>query len=117
MGALLTQQHENISAAVTEVQVYARRQTDVILLCCCLQVIRMVGESQEAVGAGVGGSSSGTNKMPTLEEYGTNLTRQAEEVRHSLQETHRRSLQEMRRSCRNAAVQYSTAAAAVGRVI
>uniref|UniRef100_A0A383W284 Clp R domain-containing protein n=1 Tax=Tetradesmus obliquus TaxID=3088 RepID=A0A383W284_TETOB len=43
------------------------------------QVIRMVGESQEAVGAGVGGSSSGTNKMPTLEEYGTNLTRQAEE--------------------------------------
>lgn len=45
-----------------------------------LQVIRMVGESQEAVGAGVGGSSSGSNKMPTLEEYGTNLTRQAEEV-------------------------------------
>jgi ATP-dependent Clp protease ATP-binding subunit ClpC len=45
------------------------------------QVIRMVGESQEAVGAGVGGGSSGTNKMPTLEEYGTNLTRQAEEVR------------------------------------
>lgn len=41
----------------------------------------MVGESQEAVGAGVGGSSSGSNKMPTLEEYGTNLTRQAEEVR------------------------------------
>ena len=53
---------------------------------CCVsprpaQVIRMVGESQEAVGAGVGGGSSGTNKMPTLEEYGTNLTRQAEEVR------------------------------------
>lgn len=46
----------------------------------CVQVIRMVGESQEAVGAGVGGGSSGTNKMPTLEEYGTNLTRQAEEV-------------------------------------
>ncbi len=43
------------------------------------QVIRMVGESQEAVGAGVGGSSGGTNKMPTLEEYGTNMTRQAEE--------------------------------------
>ena len=41
----------------------------------------MVGESQEAVGAGVGGSSGGSNKMPTLEEYGTNLTRQAEEVR------------------------------------
>ena len=46
-----------------------------------LQVIRMVGESQEAVGAGVGGGSSGSNKMPTLEEYGTNLTTQAEEVR------------------------------------
>jgi hypothetical protein len=55
----------------------------------------MVGESQEAVGAGVGGSSSGTNKMPTLEEYGTNLTRQAEEVRHHLQETSE-SLQGMR---------------------
>ncbi|XP_078433988.1 ATP-dependent Clp protease ATP-binding subunit ClpA homolog CD4B, chloroplastic [Wolffia australiana] len=43
------------------------------------QVIRMVGESAEAVGAGVGGGSSGTNKMPTLEEYGTNLTKLAEE--------------------------------------
>lgn len=43
------------------------------------QVIRMVGESTEAVGAGVGGGSSG-NKMPTLEEYGTNLTKLAEEV-------------------------------------
>ena len=42
------------------------------------QVIRMVGESQEAVGAGVGGASGG-NKMPTLEEYGTNLTNQAVE--------------------------------------
>ena len=40
----------------------------------------MVGESQETVGAGVGGGSSGANKMPTLEEYGTNLTKQAEEV-------------------------------------
>jgi ATP-dependent Clp protease ATP-binding subunit ClpC len=41
----------------------------------------MVGESQEAVGVGsgvAGGASS--NKMPTLEEYGTNLTKQAEEV-------------------------------------
>jgi ATP-dependent Clp protease ATP-binding subunit ClpC len=45
------------------------------------QVIRMVGESQEAVGAGVGGTTQGTNKMPTLEEYGTNLTTMAEEVR------------------------------------
>ncbi|CAH1433312.1 unnamed protein product [Lactuca virosa] len=42
-------------------------------------VIRMVGESAEAVGAGVGGGSSG-NKMPTVEEYGTNLTKLAEEV-------------------------------------
>jgi ATP-dependent Clp protease ATP-binding subunit ClpC len=53
----------------------------------------MVGESQEAVGAGVGGSSSGTNKMPTLEEYGTNLTRQAEEVR-------RNSCRNQKKACR-----------------
>lgn len=39
----------------------------------------MVGESQEPVGSAVGGGSSGSNKMPTLEEYGTNLTQQAEE--------------------------------------
>lgn len=39
----------------------------------------MVGESTESVGAGVGGGSS-NNKMPTLEEYGTNLTKLAEEV-------------------------------------
>ncbi|KAG5537289.1 hypothetical protein RHGRI_024661 [Rhododendron griersonianum] len=42
------------------------------------QAIRMIGESTEAVGAGVGGGSS-SNKMPTLEEYGTNLTKLAEE--------------------------------------
>lgn len=36
----------------------------------------MVGESQEAVGAGVGGQQSGSNKTPTLEEYGTDLTAQ-----------------------------------------
>eukprot|EP00898_Chlorokybus_atmophyticus_P008890 jgi/Chlat1/9001/Chrsp94S08284 len=42
------------------------------------QVIRMVGENSEAVGAGVGGGSSAT-KMPTLEEFGTNLTKMAEE--------------------------------------
>ncbi|CAA7400505.1 unnamed protein product [Spirodela intermedia] len=42
------------------------------------QVIRMVGESAEVVGAGVGGGSTGS-KMPTLEEYGTNLTKLAEE--------------------------------------
>lgn len=48
------------------------------------QVIRMVGESQEAVGAGAGAGAAGgagSNKMPTLEEYGTNLTKQAEEGR------------------------------------
>lgn len=39
----------------------------------------MVGESTETVGAGVGGGSSG-QKLPTLEEYGTNLTKLAEEV-------------------------------------
>jgi hypothetical protein len=44
------------------------------------QVIRMVGESQETVSVG-GGSGSSSNKMPTLEEYGTNLTAQATEVR------------------------------------
>ncbi|KAK6945050.1 Clp, repeat (R) domain [Dillenia turbinata] len=41
-------------------------------------VFRMVGESTEVVGAGVGGKSSG-NKMLTLEEYGTDLTKLAEE--------------------------------------
>ena len=44
------------------------------------QVIRMVGESQEAVGAAAGaGGASGNQKTPTLEEFGTNLTKQAEE--------------------------------------
>ncbi len=38
------------------------------------QVIRMVGECQEPVGSTVGGGASGSNKTPTLEEYGTNLT-------------------------------------------
>ncbi|CAN8253436.1 unnamed protein product [Cochlearia groenlandica] len=41
------------------------------------QVIRMVGENNE-VTANVGGGNS-SNKMPTLEEYGTNLTKLAEE--------------------------------------
>ena len=58
-------------------------------MACCVvqgdkvrsQVIRMVGESQEAVGAAAGGGSGpGSNKLPTLEEYGTNLTTQANEV-------------------------------------
>ena len=40
----------------------------------------MVGESQETlVGAGAG-TGPGSNKTPTLEEYGTNLTTQANEV-------------------------------------
>ncbi|XP_057970255.1 ATP-dependent Clp protease ATP-binding subunit ClpA homolog CD4B, chloroplastic-like [Malania oleifera] len=43
------------------------------------QVIRMVGESAEAVGANVGAGGASSNKMPTLEEYGTNLTKLAEE--------------------------------------
>lgn len=52
---------------------------------CMLQVIRMVGESQEPVGAGVGGAAAGgSNKTPTLSEYGTNLTTQAAEVRRWL---------------------------------
>ncbi|QDZ18920.1 ATP-binding subunit ClpA of ATP-dependent Clp protease [Chloropicon primus] len=41
------------------------------------QVIKMVGEEKEQVGAGVG--ASGNSKLPTLEEYGTNLTKQAQE--------------------------------------
>ncbi|KAI4383403.1 hypothetical protein MLD38_009245 [Melastoma candidum] len=41
------------------------------------QVIRMVGENNE-VAATVGGGGTG-NKMPTLEGYGTNLTKMAEE--------------------------------------
>merc|ERR1719502_1327413 len=40
------------------------------------QVIKMVGEEKEQVGAGVGGAG-GNSKLPTLEEYGTNLTEQA----------------------------------------
>lgn len=43
------------------------------------EVVRTVGESQEVVGAGIGGQSSGSNKTPTLEEYGTDLTVQAAE--------------------------------------
>lgn len=43
----------------------------------------MVGESNEAVGASVGGGTSG-QKMPTLEEYGTNLTKLAEEVHRKI---------------------------------
>lgn len=44
------------------------------------EVIKMITEMSEdqTVGAGVGGGSSGA-KMPTLEEYGTNLTKLAQE--------------------------------------
>jgi len=45
-----------------------------------LQVIRMVGEGADSVGATVGPGSGNNNKMPTLEEYDTNLTKLAEEV-------------------------------------
>lgn len=38
----------------------------------------MIGENREA--ATVGGDGSSSNKMPTLEEYGTDLTKLAEEV-------------------------------------
>ncbi|CAJ2676690.1 unnamed protein product [Trifolium pratense] len=49
------------------------------------QVIRMVGEGADSVGATVGSGSS-NNKMPTLEEYGTNLTKLAEERLKKLME-------------------------------
>ena len=39
----------------------------------------MVGESTESIPTPVG-PGGGSNKMPTLEEYGTNLTKLAEEV-------------------------------------
>lgn len=44
------------------------------------EVMRMISEISEGqtVGTGVGGGSTGS-KMPTLEEYGTNLTKLAEE--------------------------------------
>ncbi|MCO5584337.1 hypothetical protein L7F22_038261 [Adiantum nelumboides] len=42
------------------------------------QVIYMVGESTKTVGASVGGGSS-NGKMPTLKEFGTNLTKLADD--------------------------------------
>jgi hypothetical protein len=42
----------------------------------------MVGEGADNVGATVGSGSS-NSKMPTLEEYGTNLTKLAEEVTYN----------------------------------
>jgi hypothetical protein len=49
----------------------------------------MVGESADSVTATVGSGSS-NNKMPTLEEYGTNLTKLAEEVMKVLSFLHDR---------------------------
>jgi len=47
----------------------------------------MVGESQEAVGAAPGaGGAAGGSKTPTLEEFGSDLTKQAEEVRPGVPE-------------------------------
>eukprot|EP00245_Coleochaete_scutata_P014624 TRINITY_DN629_c1_g2_i1.p1 TRINITY_DN629_c1_g2~~TRINITY_DN629_c1_g2_i1.p1 ORF type:complete len:950 (+),score=219.05 TRINITY_DN629_c1_g2_i1:149-2998(+) len=44
------------------------------------QVIRMVGESNDAVASGAtAASASGSNKTPTLEEFGTDLTKLARE--------------------------------------
>jgi ATP-dependent Clp protease ATP-binding subunit ClpC len=40
----------------------------------------MVGESTENLAGSTVGPGSSNNKMPTLEEYGTNLTKLAEEV-------------------------------------
>ena len=47
------------------------------------QVIRMVGETQEAVGAGAGGGQGAAagSKTPTLEEFGSDLTKKAEKRR------------------------------------
>ncbi|KAL3570013.1 hypothetical protein D5086_027262 [Populus alba] len=44
-----------------------------------VKVIRMVGESTENLAGSTVGPGSSNNKMPTLEEYGTNLTKLAEE--------------------------------------
>ncbi|CAM8977761.1 unnamed protein product [Rhodiola kirilowii] len=43
------------------------------------QVIRMVSDSSDPLATPAGGPSGGSSKMPTLEEYGTNLTKLAEE--------------------------------------
>ena len=74
LGALLC---SSIVLAVFSGVFFVCAHTNVVL--ATVQVIRMVGESQEAVGVG-GGSGPSSNKMPTLEEYGTNLTTQATEV-------------------------------------
>uniref|UniRef100_A0A7N0URN7 Uncharacterized protein n=1 Tax=Kalanchoe fedtschenkoi TaxID=63787 RepID=A0A7N0URN7_KALFE len=43
------------------------------------QVIRMISDSSDPLAATTAGASGGSSKMPTLEEYGTNLTKLAEE--------------------------------------
>ncbi|KAF8400039.1 hypothetical protein HHK36_015913 [Tetracentron sinense] len=63
---------ENLGADPSSIRTQASNITIILF------VIRMVGESCEVVAAGVEGGSSG-NRMPTLEEYGTNLTKLAEE--------------------------------------
>ncbi|PHU00954.1 Chaperone protein ClpC1, chloroplastic [Capsicum chinense] len=68
---------ENLGADPSNIRTQASSRSHMLPL-GSLIVIRMVGESNEAVGASVGGGTSG-QKMPTLEEYGTNLTKLAEE--------------------------------------
>ncbi len=41
------------------------------------QVIRMLGETSETATATAGGRSGGSNKTPTLDEFGSNLTQMA----------------------------------------
>uniref|UniRef100_UPI00286AB8DC ATP-dependent Clp protease ATP-binding subunit n=1 Tax=Chamaesiphon sp. OTE_20_metabat_361 TaxID=2964689 RepID=UPI00286AB8DC len=43
------------------------------------QVIRMLGETSETATAGTGARSSGSNKTPTLDEFGSNLTQMAQD--------------------------------------
>ncbi|KHG07735.1 Chaperone ClpC, chloroplastic [Gossypium arboreum] len=62
------------------------------------QVIRMVGEGNEV--SVVTGGSGGNTKMPTLEEYGTNLTKLAEEARN-LQDQIERVVQILGRRTKN----------------
>ncbi|KAI3523274.1 hypothetical protein L1887_01334 [Cichorium endivia] len=51
----------------------------------CTQVIRMVDESAEGVGAGVGGGSS-NNKMPTLEEYRVHIKKRDRKTQEDIYE-------------------------------
>ncbi|KAF8408479.1 hypothetical protein HHK36_007656 [Tetracentron sinense] len=69
---------ENLGADPSNIRTQASNFTFILTVYSLCFVIRMVGESTETLGAVVGGGTSG-NKMPTLEEYGTNLTKLAEE--------------------------------------